>query len=691
MHFFQRFKYPIFLVKHIRSGCGFTYIVLAFLLCMTVPALAGKYPVYNEKGLRWPTDASRRLTSSFAEERPDRFHAGIDFSTNGGVGYPIYAIDDGYLTRLKANFTGYGRVLYFRFAEDKIAVYGHLSKFRDSIENRLREEQKRQGTYEVELFFSKTEFSFKKGDLIGYTGDTGAGAPHLHFELRNGMNRVYNPALEGFVVPDERAPVIRRLAMRPLDGNSEVNGEMGIVVRRVRKGAAGKIRLFGRVGVSADIRDFQTGGWHSLSIRSIELYVDDKLYFRSNYERFKYQNNRMARLDFDYPLFRRGYRRFKRLYVEKKNSLSFYDSAPAERGWIDTRKLAAGKHKLKVVAFDEAGNRSQAVWPIVVQKWATVPPVAEQRVTRLATDELACDSTARLELQFDGTIAEFRLYDVPEGATKADVYADAFGSSHRLVQRKDGVWIGRGKIPVDFRGTCGFSAVMTTPDGKQKTVRREYHLAGFRVGENARWAFPENGLEIRVHRGDLWSDMVMALTKHPAEEMTEAPVYRIDPFDYPYHRPFEITFQSPDEPWNEKAVLVYRETRRNRGWKFLSNEREMNGFILRGEALSNEEFSVMLDTIPPAMTLHTPKEGRKVKSRRPRFEARVSDELSGLEMSECDLQLDGESVIWIYDPDRDVIEYTPWANLARGKHTWTLKVVDKAGNSTVSDVHFRIR
>ncbi|MCB0287263.1 MAG: M23 family peptidase, partial [Calditrichaeota bacterium] len=56
----------------------------------------------------WPTDASKLMTSSFCELRPRRYHAAIDIKTWNRTGYKIFAIDDGYVYRLRKGATGYG-------------------------------------------------------------------------------------------------------------------------------------------------------------------------------------------------------------------------------------------------------------------------------------------------------------------------------------------------------------------------------------------------------------------------------------------------------------------------------------------------------------------------------------------------------------------------------------------------------
>ncbi|SVE54876.1 uncharacterized protein METZ01_LOCUS507730, partial [marine metagenome] len=56
----------------------------------------------------WPTNASNVVTAFFAEERPRRYHAGIDIRTYGKNGFEVYAIETGYIEKIKTNYKGYG-------------------------------------------------------------------------------------------------------------------------------------------------------------------------------------------------------------------------------------------------------------------------------------------------------------------------------------------------------------------------------------------------------------------------------------------------------------------------------------------------------------------------------------------------------------------------------------------------------
>ena len=83
----------------------------------------------------WPTNASNTITAFFAEERPRRYHAGIDIRTYGKVGFETYAIEDGYVEKIKIDYKGYGKTLYLRLDDGNLAVYAHLDKFNPEIDN----------------------------------------------------------------------------------------------------------------------------------------------------------------------------------------------------------------------------------------------------------------------------------------------------------------------------------------------------------------------------------------------------------------------------------------------------------------------------------------------------------------------------------------------------------------------------
>src|SRR3954469_20380264 len=102
----------LFLQKYFYTLC------LAFL----VSAMQGQ-----QKAYAWPIDSPFVITGNYGEIRPNHFHAGLDFSTNGKVNLPVFAVEDGYVSRIRVSPVGYGKSLYITHAGGKVSVYAHLN------------------------------------------------------------------------------------------------------------------------------------------------------------------------------------------------------------------------------------------------------------------------------------------------------------------------------------------------------------------------------------------------------------------------------------------------------------------------------------------------------------------------------------------------------------------------------------
>lgn len=58
-----------------------------------------------------PLGIPLEVAGSFSEIRTNHFHSGIDFRTGGKEGEPVYAVADGYISRIKISATGYGKAV----------------------------------------------------------------------------------------------------------------------------------------------------------------------------------------------------------------------------------------------------------------------------------------------------------------------------------------------------------------------------------------------------------------------------------------------------------------------------------------------------------------------------------------------------------------------------------------------------
>ena len=128
------------------------------------------------------------------ERRSRRFHAGIDVRTFGNIGDKIFAVESGYISRVKITSDGYGKALYLKLNDGNTILYAHLDRYNDFIESLIINYQKENDSSFIDQHFSKNQYKVNKGDIIGYCGDTGSlSGPHLHFEIRDENNNPINP------------------------------------------------------------------------------------------------------------------------------------------------------------------------------------------------------------------------------------------------------------------------------------------------------------------------------------------------------------------------------------------------------------------------------------------------------------------------------------------------------------------
>jgi len=95
-----------------------------------------------------------------------KMHTGIDFAAS--IGTPIYATADGKVVNVEVKFSGYGKLVEIDHGFGYRTRYAHMHDFA------VRSGQ-----------------NIKRGDLIGYVGNTGSStAPHLHYEVMINGNQV---------------------------------------------------------------------------------------------------------------------------------------------------------------------------------------------------------------------------------------------------------------------------------------------------------------------------------------------------------------------------------------------------------------------------------------------------------------------------------------------------------------------
>lgn len=286
----------------------------------------------------WPTDASHWITSAFGEHRPRRLHAAIDIKTWGQSGYKIFAVRDGYVSRIRVSPSGYGKAVYLKLDNGEIVVYAHLSGFNEALSEFVYQEQQKQNKYRVDRYLSAAAFPVKKGDFLGYTGETGIGVPHLHFEMRDAKNRPFNPFLRGYKIDDVQPPIIKGIAFIPLKFGTRINDDFVTQIPSLRQinsthyELTAPVTFEGDVGVAVHAFDRSGTVNNAFGVYKLSLYIDGQNFFSTQFDKFSYAYNRFMELDREYRLQRRGFGKYYRLFLDEENPLSFYTYRGAEKG-----------------------------------------------------------------------------------------------------------------------------------------------------------------------------------------------------------------------------------------------------------------------------------------------------------------------------------------------------------------------
>ncbi|MBI5709800.1 MAG: M23 family metallopeptidase [Candidatus Eisenbacteria bacterium] len=228
-------------------------LALAAALAQREPA-----PQYFPPVVHPPLDPPLGLSGTFGEYRGGHFHAGLDLSTDEEIGHPVYAALPGRIVRVRSSGVGYGRSIYLAADDGRLLVYGHLDAFDEPLASYMDSVQATTARYEQDQWPDSTRFRVVAGQRLGWSGRSGTGPPHLHFEIRRG-DVAYNPLLAGVSVADTTPPMIRQIVVDPLDLDSTVEGDV-VPVTRATTGAADTFAIGGSARMLVGAADVRANG-----------------------------------------------------------------------------------------------------------------------------------------------------------------------------------------------------------------------------------------------------------------------------------------------------------------------------------------------------------------------------------------------------------------------------------------------
>lgn len=235
------------------------------------------------------------LSGNFGELRANHFHSGLDFKTNGRIGYKIYCADDGYVSRVTVSPWGFGRAIYVTHpATGLTTVYGHLDSFAGKIDIPVRAEQYELATFSIDLTFGPGEIPVAKGEVIAISGNAGSsGGPHLHMDVRDTATGDALDPMPYFKdrITDNAAPEVRQVAVYP-KADGHVVTDKGRAAYRALSELGQPIKAWGRVVPGIKAYDRMTGTSNIYGIKYLTLKVDGKEVYRRTIERVDFATTR---------------------------------------------------------------------------------------------------------------------------------------------------------------------------------------------------------------------------------------------------------------------------------------------------------------------------------------------------------------------------------------------------------------
>jgi hypothetical protein len=642
--------------------------LLAVLLVLGTTAY-GQNPV-------WPLKGEIDLSSGYGDLRSGRFHVGLDLRTGGRIGAKVFAPVDGFVWRVKMSYSGYGKGLYFKGNDGSVYVFGHLSGFNDAVAKAVVSEQFRKERYFVDITFPQDSLPVQKGNLIAYSGQTGVGAPHLHFEKRTPDNLPVNPLLHGFDLADAVAPTFERVGFQLLDDNSLFAQGRRKMFVPVRKIASGKYRVEGTVALDApfglliDGYDQMRAGGMKQAIHHLALYIDSVPFYESTFDTLTFDVGAVVGLVFDPLEAANGEKRVRRVYrpvpeemIWPEARASYGGSALGSCAYGIDSPPREGVHQVLVVGEDVSGNHSEL---------------------RLTFEYVEAGSKKSVVVHSDYQVAE---QDNPE-VTEFQITEDGF--------------VGKVKVGAGYRRLF---FPPSPPDATFVNQRdrlfyelinglKEHGTVIDVVGRSkgAEVTSSDREFTLTIKDGALFRSQFISVSSVPSPTRTgwqfRSALYLVKPQTSITKESFGVSIRLDSTAAHDRRAGLCWCAEIGDNWVWIDRG-NLGDSIASGSASGGGLFGVLADLVPPTVTAINLVPGRKYSDRKPEVRFSMRDNLSGIEDDRSiEVHIDNR---WLL-PELDIETGRCVATLAEpldlGRHTLTISVRDRAGNRTEKRVEF---
>lgn len=334
-------------------------LLLTLLFSLTIYSQPIEVTYHN------PLDRAISLSANFAELRPNHFHSGLDFRVGGAAGAKLYAVADGYVSRINVSPWGYGKAIYIDHPNGETSVYAHLDGFSEKLRKYIEGEQYNNQTFAIDKMVDSGAITIKKGEVIGYAGNSGSSfGAHLHFEIRKTHNQApVNTVTRGiFKVDDKQAPTIHQLAVFTLDSTFTITTPRLLKNCNVIKKGNNYVpegnevfEVYNPVYFGIQANDYQPNNRSKFGVYRMTCYIDDVPFYGYQLDEFTFEETRYINSFIAYDELINSNRMYVKTFVEPGNILSVYKGVK-NNGLIILNDTLL--HKVRIVLYDDNENKT---------------------------------------------------------------------------------------------------------------------------------------------------------------------------------------------------------------------------------------------------------------------------------------------------------------------------------------------
>lgn len=357
--------------------------ILFFLIYSIIAIAQTNYP---KDYFRSPLDIPIELSGCFGELRPNHFHSGFDIKTQKKEGLNVYAVADGYVSRIKISTYGYGKAIYITHPNGYTSLYGHLSSAVGNIEKFIKDYQYKEQSYEIEIFLKPSDLPVIKGDIVALSGNTGgSGGPHLHFEFRDSKtDNIFNPMLFGFdnYIKDTKKPTINGLYVYPVDEKSIVNQSNNVVnvnldLQNDGTYLAQTVKAFGKIGFGINTIDSFDNPGNKYGVYKVEVFDNGRSIFGYQFDSFAFEEFRYINALIDFSKFKKTKQKIQKLFMKNPYPLKIIKT-DANNGIINI-EIGNLTTTYKIIVSDYNNNQTEIVIPV---EYSGLPPTNIEQVKK---------------------------------------------------------------------------------------------------------------------------------------------------------------------------------------------------------------------------------------------------------------------------------------------------------------------